>query len=68
MLRISEKWLSILVQRGEIYTITTGKRRLYPRAALIAWIRGEKFDPQGGLEGDDTATWPPTPSVFNDQG
>lgn len=64
-LRISEKWIDELVKRGELYSITSGKRRLFPRVALTAYIRGEKFAPSGELDGDDTATWPPTPSIFN---
>lgn len=64
-LRVSEKWLDELVKRGELYSITTGKRRLFPRVALTAFVRGETFNPHGGIDGDDTATWPPTPSIFN---
>lgn len=64
-LRVSEKWVDVLVKRGELYSITTGKRRLFPRVALTAFVRGEKFAPDGELEGDDVTTWPPTPSIFN---
>lgn len=67
-LRVSDKWLDELVKRGELYSITTGKRRLFPRVALTAFIRGERFAPDGGIEGDDVTTWPPTPSIFNEQG
>lgn len=67
-LQISEKWLDTLVKRGEVYNITTGKRRLFPRVALTAFIRGETFDPSGELQGDDVTTWPPTPSMFNELG
>lgn len=63
-LRISEKWLDELVKRGDLYSITSGKRRLFPRAALTAYIRGEVFAPHAGVTGDDTSTWPPTPSMF----
>lgn len=63
-LRISEKWLDELVKRGELYSITSGKRRLFPRAALTAYVRGETFSSHGGVDGDDTSTWPPTPSIF----
>lgn len=67
-LRISEKWIDELVKRGELYSITSGKRRLFPRVALTAYIRGERFAPTADLVGDDTATWPPTPSMFNGEG
>lgn len=64
-LRVSEKWVDELVKAGKLYSITSGKRRLFPRVALTAYIRGETFAPHGGLNGDDVATWPPTPSMFN---
>lgn len=64
-LRISEKWIDELVKRGELYSITSGKRRLFPRVCLTAYIRGEGFTPTAELDGDDTATWPPTPSIFS---
>lgn len=64
-LRVSDKWLDELVKRGDVYSITTGKRRLFPRVALTAFIRGERFAPDRELEGDDVTTWPPTPSIFN---
>lgn len=67
-LRISEKWIDELVKRGDLYSITSGKRRLFPRVALTAYIRGETFAPTADLVGDDTATWPPTPSMFNGEG
>lgn len=67
-LRISDKWLDELVKRDEIYSITSGKRRLFPRVALTAYIRGERFSATGSIDGDDTATWPPTPSMFNGVG
>lgn len=63
-LRVSEKWLDELVKRGQLYSITSGRRRLFPRIALTAFIRGEKFVPEGSLDADDTTTWPPTPSIF----
>lgn len=64
-LRVSEKWIDELVKAGKLYSITSGKRRLFPRAALTAYIRGEQFAPRGGLSGDDTTTWPATPSMFD---
>lgn len=67
-LRVSEKWLDELVKRDDVYSITSGKRRLFPRAALTAYIRGETFSPDGGIDGDDVTTWPPTPSMFNAEG
>lgn len=67
-LRVSEKWLDELVKAGKLYSITSGRRRLFPRAALTAYIRGEQFAPDGGLSGDDTTTWPATPSMFDREG
>lgn len=64
-LRVSVKWLDEMVKRGELYNVRTGKRRLFPRAALVAFVRGETFSPQGSIDADDTTTWPPTPSIFN---
>lgn len=64
-LRVSEKWLDALVKAGEIYSTTSGRRRFFPRVALTSYIKGQKFAPDGGLEGDDVTSWPPTPSVFN---
>lgn len=64
-LRLSIRWLDQLVQRGDVYAVRSGKRLLFPRAALTAYLRGERFDPTGGLDGDDTASWPATPSMFN---
>lgn len=65
-LRVSEKWLDELVKRGDLYTVRSGRRLLIPRAALTAYLRGEKFDPTGGIDGDDTATFPATPSMFRE--
>lgn len=65
-LRISDRWLDQIVMRGEIYSVQSGKRRLFPRAALTAYLRGQRFDPTGGLTGDDTATFPATPSMFRE--
>lgn len=62
-LRCSPAWLTQLTSSGQLFSIKNGRRRLYPRAALTAFIRGEKFDP-GGLHADDGETWPPTPSIF----
>ena len=64
-LRITTAWLTELTNTEQIHSIKIGRRRLYPRAALTAYIRGERFDPTGGLHGDDTASWPATPSMFN---
>ena len=64
-LRITPAWLTELTNTGQLYSIKSGRRRFYPRAALTAYIRGERFDPTGGLDGDDTASWPATPSMFN---
>lgn len=61
-LRITPQWLTELTKTGQIHSIKSGRRRLYPRAALTAYIRGEKF-PEG-IGGEDTSTWPPTPSMF----
>lgn len=61
-LRITPQWLTTLTSSGQVYSIKSGRRRLYPRAALTAYVRGERF--VDSLEGDDTTTWPPTPSVF----
>ena len=41
------------------------RTRLFPRAALTAYIRGEKFDP-AALAAHDLQTWPPTDSLFAD--
>lgn len=62
-LRITKAWLTELTKTGQLYSIKSGRRRLYPRAALTAYVRGERF--VDSLEGDDTSTWPPTPSVFS---
>lgn len=65
-LRISVKWLDEMVKRGELYNVRTGKRRLFPRAALTAFVRGERFTPERHLSADDTTTWPVTPSMFQE--
>lgn len=65
-LRVSVKWLDEMVKRGELYNVRTGKRRLFPRAALVAFVRGERFTPEGDLTADDTTTWPVTPSIFQE--
>lgn len=65
-LRISDRWLDVLVERGEVYAVRSGKRKLFPRASLTAYLRGERFDPTGGLTGDDTAGFPATPSIFRE--
>lgn len=65
-LRISVKWLDEMVKRGELYNIRIGKRRLFPRATLVAFVRGETFTPEGDLSADDTTTWPVTPSIFQE--
>lgn len=61
-LRITTTWLTELTKTEQVHSIKIGRRRLYPRAALTAYIRGETFD--AGISGDDPATWPPTPSMF----
>ena len=61
-LRITTAWLTELTNTEQIHSLKIGRRRLYPRAALTAYIRGEKFDT--GVGGEDTSTWPPTPSMF----
>lgn len=62
-LRCSRAWLTELTSSGRVYSIKSGRRRLYPRAALTAYVRGEQFH-GGGLPDDDGETWPPTPSLF----
>ena len=61
-LRITTAWLTELTNTEQIHSIKIGRRRLYPRAALTAYIRGERFDT--GVQAEDTSTWPPTPSMF----
>lgn len=61
-LRITTAWLTELTNTEQIHSLKIGRRRLYPRAALTAYIRGERFD--AGMSGEDTSTWPPTPSMF----
>lgn len=65
-LKVSDRWIDELVKRGELYALRSGKRTLLPRASLTAYIRGERFDPTGGITGDDTATFPATPSLFRE--
>lgn len=67
-LRVSEKWLDELVKAGKLYSTTSGRRRFFPRASLTAYIRGQTFGPDAGMDGDDVTTWPPTPSMFNEPG
>lgn len=62
-LRITTAWLTELTKSGQVYSIKSGRRRLFPRAALTAYIRGESFNT--GVDADDTSTWPPTPSIFS---
>lgn len=62
-LRITPAWLTELTKSGQLHSIKSGRRRLYPRAALTAYIRGERFET--GISGDDTSTWPATPSIFS---
>lgn len=62
-LRITPAWLTELSKTGAIYCVASGRRKLYPRAALTAYIRGEKLS-SVDLDSDDLTTWPPTPSIF----
>lgn len=61
-LRITTAWLTELTNTEQIHSLKIGRRRLYPRAALTAYIRGERFET--GVAAEDTSTWPPTPSMF----
>lgn len=61
-LRITTAWLTELTNTEQVHSIKIGRRRLYPRAALTAYIRGERFET--GVHAEDTSTWPPTPSMF----
>lgn len=65
-LRVSDRWIDELVKSGQLYALRSGKRTLLPRAGLTAYIRGERFDPTGGITGDDVATFPSTPSLFRE--
>lgn len=65
-LRITPAWLTELTNTGQLHSIKSGRRRFYPRAALTAYIRGERFET--GISGEDTTTWPPTPSIFAGRG
>lgn len=53
--------LSKMVRQGRIPCARIGKRVVFTRGALEAFLRGETYDPLGA---DDTAL-PPTPSMFN---
>ena len=65
-LKVSDRWIDQLVKDGQLYAVRSGKRTLIPRAALTAYLRGQRFDPTGGLNGDDSATFPATPSLFRE--
>jgi excisionase family DNA binding protein len=54
-LRVNPSTLSELTRRNLIYHLRIGRRVLYPRGALHAFIRGET------LQGD--GSWPPTPPL-----
>lgn len=65
-LKVSDRWIDELVKSGQLYAVRSGKRTLLPRAGLTAYLRGERFDPTGGISGDDSATFPATPSMFRE--
>lgn len=67
ILRVSRTTLWRLTQSGELYAVRVGKRVLYPREAIDARLRGERFDPTGGAAEThaDVSTWPPTPSLLS---
>lgn len=54
-LRINQSTLSELTRQNRIYHLRIGRRVLYPRGALHAFIRGET------LHGD--GSWPPTEAL-----
>lgn len=61
-LRVNTATMTQLTNDGELYHLRIGRRVLYPRAALEAFIRGEKQD----MSAPDL--FPPTPSMFNADG
>lgn len=66
-LRVSVKWLDVIAVRGDLYSVRSGRRRLFPRYALTAYIKGEEPE-VGGLTSDDDTEFPPTRSIFNERG
>lgn len=52
-LRINMSHLSKLTREKRIYSVRIGRRVLYPRAALEAFIRGEHYDGDGRWPGTD---------------
>lgn len=66
ILRVSRTTLWRLTQSGELYAVRVGRRVLFPREAIDARLRGERFDPTGGAAEThaDVSTWPPTRSLL----
>lgn len=66
MLRVSRTTLYRLTKAGRLYSVAVGKRVLYPREAVTAYLAGERFDPKAGapVTHADVSTWPPTPSLW----
>lgn len=67
-LRVHSSTVGKLARSGQLYSVRAGRRMLIPRAALEAWVRGEKFDAgQGGTrplidqEGKPSAPTGPRP-------
>lgn len=59
-LRINQAYLTTISKSGELQSIRIGRRRLYPRWCLEAFIRGER-GPQLGAPDAPTNT----PSLFH---
>lgn len=58
-LRINQAYLTILTNSNELHSIRIGRRRLYPRASIEAFIRGER-----GPRYDTPDVETNTPSLF----
>lgn len=67
ILKVSLSTVGRAIKEGELYAFKAGRQVRIPGYAFDAYQRGERPDrPMRGTE-PSTDTWPPTPSLLDDE-
>lgn len=67
-LNVSRAKVYLMIKAGELFSVKLGHRRVIPKVAIEAVLRGERYDPTAAPteQQPDYSTWPPTPSALGD--
>lgn len=67
-LGVSRAKVYLMIKAGELFSVKLGHRRVIPKVAIEAVLRGERYDPTAAPteQQPDYSTWPPTPSALGD--